>query len=347
MKKTLIALAAVAAVSASYAQVSLTGSVSASTQKNLSGSSQGLAMTDNTVFFSAAEDLGAGMKLAATMVLENDTARATYFDRADQSIVFSTAAYTFALANTRSGGNQGAALVAPANLADDQWASAVITRAAIDVASITIPVNAAFSASLKYVEGGSNQAASTAATAAAVTYAGAPTAANKAALAAAIKADAISGDGANAPGSTTWTGAATYAANGLKIVGQVNQSTYSDNAKAVAALTGVTNPRTMSTDISAVYNFGVATVGLGWDSARRGKQDGTDAAATMFGVSVPMGAATFGLNYGKRDTASFTQVAAQYDLSKRTNVNASFGSDTQSATSGTNDQYRLSLNHSF
>ncbi|MDH4480098.1 MAG: porin [Rhodoferax sp.] len=340
-------MAAVAAVGTSFAQVSITGSLSAATQKNLSGSSQGLAMTDNTFVISAGEDLGAGMKLSGSFTVENDTQRGAGFTRADQSVVLSTSAYTFALANTRSGGNQGAALVAPANLADDQWTSAVISRAAIDVASLTIPINSAFSASLKYVEGGSNQAVSAGATAAAVTYAGAPTAANKAALAAAIKADAISGDGANVPGSTTWTASATYAANGLKVVAQVNQSTYSDNAKAVAALTGVTNPRTLSTDLSAVYDLGVAKVGLGWDAARRGKQDGTDAAATMFGVSVPMGATTFGLNYGKRDTASFTQVAAQYDLSKRTNVNASFGSDTQSGTSGTNDQYRLSLNHSF
>jgi Gram-negative porin len=67
----------------------------------------------------------------------------------------------------------------------------------------------------------------------------------------------------------------------------------------------------------------------------------------LLGVSVPFGATTVGVNWGKRDAASFTQVAAQYDLSKRTNVNLSLGNDTQSGTSGTNDQYRLSLNHSF
>ena len=312
MKKTLIALAAVAAVGTSFAQVSITGSVSAATQKNLAGTSKGLAMTDNTFVISASEDLGSGMKLSASWVVENDTPRGTAFTRADQSVVLSTSAYTVAIANTRSGGNQGAALVAPANLADDQWSSNVITREAIDVASITVPFTAAISGSYKYVEG-KNLAGAAAS--------GAPT-----------------------PGAITHTLSAKYAANGLTVVGQFNSTTFADaiNTGLVAA----NSARNTSTDLSAVYEAGFATFGLGYDSARRGKPD-SDSAATMFGVSVPFGAATVGLNYGKRDQASFTQLAAQYALSKRTNVNASFGNDTQSGTSGTTDQYRVSVNHSF
>ena len=346
MKKTLIALAAIAAVSTSFAQVSLTGSASVATQKNLSGSSVGLAMTDNTFVLSASDDVSIG-KLTASFTVENDTHRGAGFTRADQSFVLANPSFTFAILNTRSGGNQGAALVAPANLADDQWTSAVITRAPIDVAALSLPLGSGFSAGLKYVEGGSNQAVSPEVTAAAIAAVAAPTAANKKALADATKKDAIAGDGANLPGSTTWTGSVTYAANGLKVTGQLNQSTYTDNTKAILAATGVTDPRLTSTDLSAVYNFGVATVGVGYDSPRRGKQNGTDLGATLIGVSVPVGQATFGINYGKRDAASFAQVAAQYDLSKRTNVNASFGSDTQGAATGTTDQYRLSLNHSF
>jgi hypothetical protein len=94
------------------------------------------------------------------------------------------------------------------------------------------------------------------------------------------------------------------------------------------------------------YDAGVVVVALGYDSPRRGKAD-TDAAATLLGIKANLGQVSLGINYGKRDAASFMQLGAQYDLSKRTNVNVSFGNDIQSASAATNDQYRLSLNHSF
>ncbi len=312
MKKTLIALAAVAAVGASYAQVSITGGVSVATQKNLAGTSKGIGFTDNTLYVGVSEDLGGGMKLSAAMVIENDTPRGTYWDRGDQSISLATPAYVLTFANTRSGGNQGAALVAPANLADDQWTSKVITREAIDVAAVTVPFSSALSASYKYVEGKDSVGAAA--------------------------------SGATTPGTITHVLGGKYSANGLTVVGQFNSTTFNDAIQA--ALTAANSARSTSTDVSVVYNAGVATIGFGYDSARRGKPD-SDAAATLLGVSVPFGATTVGVNWGKRDAASFTQVAAQYDLSKRTNVNLSLGNDTQSGTSGTTDQYRLSLNHSF
>jgi len=264
------------------------------------------------LYVGVSEDLGGGMKLSASMVIENDTPRGTYWDRGDQVIALSTPAYTLTFANTRSGGNQGAALVAPANLADDQWSSAVITREAVDAMAIALPLNAAWTVAYKYTEGkdGAGAAAS----------------------------------GAVNPGSITHTLMGKYSANGLTVTGQYNSSVFVDAIQT--ALVTANSTRNTSTDLSVIYDAGVAKFGLGFDSARRGKKD-SDAAATVFGVAVPFGAASFGVNYGKRDAASFTQVAAQYDLSKRTNVNLSLGNDTQSANSGTNDQYRLSLNHSF
>ena len=255
-------------------------------------------MTDNTFVLSAAEDLGQGLKLSAKFVVENDTARGSAFTRADQSIALSSAMGSLAFVNTRSGGNQAAALVAPVNLDAGTYNSTntVITRSAIDVVAVTVPLAAGLSGSYKYVE---------------------------------------AGDGATTPIATTNVLGASYAAGPLTVVGAFSQTNYVASADV----------RTTSTDLSVVYNAGVATVGFGYDSPRRGKASGTDEAATMFGVSVPAGNASFGLNYGKRDKASFTQVGAQYDLSKRTNVNLSFQTvDTGAATSNEN---RLSLNHSF
>jgi hypothetical protein len=286
-------------------------------------------MTDNTLVVGVSEDLGGGMKLSASMVVENDTPRGTYWDRGDQVISLATPAYTLTFANTRSGGNQGAALVAPASLSNDQYDSAVITREAIDVASLTVPLNAAWSVSYKYVEAKMGTAI--------------PAAFGTAGVAI---TDSYAGD--KNPGAITHTLGGKYSANGLTVVGQFNSSTFTDDLTfAAASKNGGKATRLTSTDLSIVYDAGFATVGLGFDSARRGKPD-SDAPATLFGVSVPVAkGTTIGLNYGKRDAASFSQFAAQYDLSKRTNVNLSMGSDTQSSTSGSNDQYRLSLNHSF
>jgi len=312
MKKTLIALAAVAAASASFAQVSITGSLSAATQKNLSGSHKGLSPTDNTLVVGVSEDLGGGMKLSASMVIENDQPRGTNWDRGDQVLTLAAPSYSLTFASTRSGGNQGAALIAPANLDDDQWGSKVINREAIDAAVLSVPLTAAWTASYKYVEGKN------------------------------LAGAAMSGG--DTPGTVTHVLSAKYSANGLTAVGQFNSTSF--DPTILAALQAANSARNTSTDLSVVYNAGFATFGLGYDSPRRGKPD-ADVAATLLGVAVPVGAITVGVNYGKRDAASFTQVGAQYDLSKRTNVNLSLGNDTQSATSGTNDQYRLSLNHSF
>jgi hypothetical protein len=54
---------------------------------------------------------------------------------------------------------------------------------------------------------------------------------------------------------------------------------------------------------------------------------------------------TVGLNYGKRDAASFTEAGAQYMLSKKTFVTASYA--TFANTGGNQDSYGLRLGHSF
>jgi hypothetical protein len=99
-----------------------------------------------------------------------------------------------------------------------------------------------------------------------------------------------------------------------------------------------------NTELFATYNFGVATVGFGFDS----KRTTTEKSAFSFGVAAPLGAATVGLNYAKRDTNKVTEVVAKYDLSKRTNINASFGKMTaDEATAGKGNQYRIGVYHAF
>jgi predicted porin len=98
-----------------------------------------------------------------------------------------------------------------------------------------------------------------------------------------------------------------------------------------------------------------------------GDQGATVATATAFtdtetliGVKVPVGAVTFGLDYAQRTRTGFQDVngyslGAQYNLSKRTNVQASYASWKQAGASAApgvaavdaQSGFRLYLSHSF
>lgn len=76
MKKTLIALAVLAASGASFAQVTITGSYAAgyeATSSSAKGDASGLGVDTSYVAFSASEDLGGGMKASALMALDGFT----------------------------------------------------------------------------------------------------------------------------------------------------------------------------------------------------------------------------------------------------------------------------------
>ena len=334
------ALAAVAAASASYAQVSITGGLAfgfiKDVQARASGAAaRGIVNTDAYIDIAASEDLGGGSKVSAAFEFNADGGRTATTYAGDKSLVVTTPLATYALVNTRSGGNQGAALVAPVNL----WEGAfdvgnVITRANIDVAAASFAITPTLKGAVKYVE-----AYNTTYTAA--TYAPIPTGGFGA------------GDGAQTPQTTTMTYALTYASGPLTATGQLNVSNATDEFKVALAALGVTDPRLTSTDLSVIYDAGVAKLGFGYDSPRRAKQNGTDEAAFMLGVSVPLGKLSAGVNYAKRDTSSLAQVGVQYDLSKRTNINGSYGTYTtggKGLVAGSDfvqDTWKLSLNHSF
>ena len=105
-----------------------------------------------------------------------------------------------------------------------------------------------------------------------------------------------------------------------------------------------------NTEAAVTYDFGVARVGLGYDSATTGGTAYTSKALTSYGISVPMGAITFGVNGAKRGDNKFYDAGVNYALSKRTQVRAQFGKiDGTSSTSATYDgnQYRVGLFHTF
>jgi len=341
MKKTMIALAAVAAVGSASAQVALTGGISFAWIKDIQSRTDGSAaksLVNSSAYIDidATEDLGGGVKAAGHMEFNQDGGWASGAYADSKSIVVSTPMATLSLANARSGGNQAAGLVAPGTGA--LWEGAfdvgnVITRTGIDTAKLSVPVTSAFTASIAYVEAYNTTPVPNA-------YDGS-------------KFGFGYGDGAQTPQTSTYTLGATYAASGLKVVGQYNISTATEGFKTALKGLGVDDPRLTSYDLSVVYDAGVAKLGFSYDSARRAKQNGTDEAAMLFGVSVPLNAAaSVGANYALRDKNNFFQLGGKYELSKRTDVQAAYGSYT-TAGKGlptgdlVQDTWTVRLSHAF
>jgi predicted porin len=320
MKKTLVALAVLAASGASFAQATITGAVGIAffkdTQSNIPATVTNRGIYTDTAYIDidASEDLGSGMKAAAGFEINADGPRAAASYDGDRYISVSSSAFGIKLGSTRSGSNQSAALVAPAGLYEGIFYGNVYTRAAKDYANVSVPFGPV-TGTLTYAE------------------------------------DAP--DGAPLPNATSTTLGVKYSASGLMVNGQYTSTAYNVDP--------VVNPRKTSTDLTVTYDAGVAKFGIGYDSARRGKVDGNDNAATAISFSAPLGSLTVGVNYAKRDTNTLTQLGLSYDLSKRTNLNASFGSYKTAESTATvpstlapagtgdltSDEWRVMLTHSF
>jgi hypothetical protein len=125
--------------------------------------------------------------------------------------------------------------------------------------------------------------------------------------------------------------------------------------KTFVKATYVTGPVTVAGDyrtvdgrtrVWAAYDAGVAKVEyaaeVAYDDSSKKKQ-------SEVALTVPAGAWAFGLHYGtKAGQGKGTEVAAVYSLSKRTNVNVSYGSFTGVAnTALTGNASRVRLMHTF
>ena len=349
MKKSLIALAALAAVTAASAQstVTLSGTYALSYQGDLTSDtrssagvltkSQGFAVTSNDFKLTAVEDLGGGLKASADMTAETGFTRASNFTRADSGISVSGGFGTVAFRSTRNGdqlsGIMSSAVVIPDSVYD---ATGILARAEVETLSYTsnelIP---GVRASLTYVE---------------------PTA---------MAGNVIQ----PTSNSQSYVVGATYA-NGPLSLG-VSFKTAPNSVAASNGLTAKSN-----TEIAASYNFGVATISYAFDgktsegastaAATTGSATATALSAAQaqeianlatkdahgISVTVPVGAFSLGFNYAKRGDAKYTAFGATYALSKRTSISAASGQKTglalaDEATGYTGNQYRIRLAHSF
>jgi len=335
MKKTLIALAAVVAAGGAFAQstVSLTGSVSFAFQSvpTAVGNVAGLAVTDGSLFVNATEDLGGGMMAAAFMNFDNGPAQfndPTGFNRRAMGLSLSGGFGKVSFANTRSSDLIASSWIAPSNLSNGFYDNGIQGRAPIDILTYTTPSFSGFTASLSYVEsGGVALVAGNQLTGGYSTVNG-------------------NGDGGGKFTTVTTVLGLNYSNGPLAGALAFKSSNYNTDYPVAAA----TIARSTNAEGVISYDFGVAKVALGFDTGTAGVVSSSfnDATAWGLGVAVPVGAVTVGANWVQRDNQNAYEAAIKYDLSKRTNVNLSFGRSTVLANALVDgSQYRLSLNHAF
>ena len=304
MKKTLIALAAVAAVSTSFAQVAITGGVDFTYGKTTDGA-KGIAATDAYIDVGVTEDLGGGLKSTISMEFNSDGAWAANNYSGDKSINLTGPNGTLVVINTRSGGILNNIMFAPEVSSTDHWSGAnsgVMARGGVDALVYMAPAMGPVTLGYKYVEGG---------------------------------------DGYGSPTSVTHVLYGKYAQGPLTAVAEYNirNSEY---------LTG--DARGQRLDATVTYDAGVAKVALGIETAglntANNTNTGTAATATLLSALVPVGNNSVGVNWGKRDAASFTEFAGQYNLSKLTYVAASVGTFVSQAGVST-DTFGVRLGKNF
>jgi predicted porin len=357
MKKSLIALAALAVVTAASAQstVTISGDIQAGFQQHLSqatanyvgfgtstpstvaltkGQTRGLNLMDSAVNFAATEDLGGGLKATGSFKIERSANfRGAYTSFADTSLGVSGDFGSITYANTRSSDTFAAIASGAISLPDSVYDDSGITaRAGIDVLRFTLPTMSGFSTSISYIEPSD----------------GDTTVANQTVAAATGRPN----------GTSQFVIGSTYTNGPLTAM-----LTYKAKPSAMIAGTTAATSQTgkANIELAALYNAGVAVVGIGYDAASvegatkiaaTGGLVQSDKAAWGVSATVPMGALSIGIEHWKRGAATDSKFGVTYALSKRTSLTAATGNKdfpkiANSSNVTSNNQYRLSAKHSF
>lgn len=332
MKKSLVALAVLAASGASFAQVSVTGALGFSYQKNAvpagGAANHGMVMSDGNLKFAATEDLGAGMKITAATSF-NAKGRSSTIDARDASLTLATSAATFVLGAIERCGRIDNVAGAPVSLASahDSGDGGPLaygtfaldgTCANVDTAGASFGMGP-LSLAASYNEVGGNSGAGTAPVHASYYL--------------------LSADYASGP-----------FALGLEY------RTAKANSAGVAFASGTYHDGLATTSLSGSYDMGMLKVGAGMQVANHN----TPSQYTL-SVAAPVGdKVTVGLVYSNRasvtadaayfdtsvDSVSGTGIGMNYALGKMTTLNASYSTYSGAETKMGNE-YRIRLLKSF
>jgi len=325
MKKTLIALAAVAATGAAFAQSSVTLSgkfAVAYTSSEVAGAKKsGLGVTDGDVVFAAVEDLGGGMKAGASMAV-----RVRGRGPADDGSATGL--------NSGVGGRDGSVYLS-GGFGTLTLGSIELGNGIIGLASAGAPV----------IGQDSGVTLDKAANADILLY-------TSPAIVTGLTARAAVVDSIGAPGGYGMQAAAA------EMDGTLLGVNYSAGALAVAAdytMFGQNAAAATSADtrtrVSGSYDLGSFKLGAGYQ-AKETFANVKDA-QYMVGVSVPMGAYTAGLTYAAKDSDDNTKDATgyefgvQYAFSKRTALQVAYRNLNVKGATPADTDLRVRLMHSF
>jgi len=368
MKKTLVALAALAATGA-FAQVTITGNLTMGYLQASKTTSQGAAASNTTdssglgvdtseIDFAATEDLGGGWKAQANMALagadrSGESGNAGVVGR-NASLALTTPVGAVSLGSVRAGDylSQGTAGVGALyyNMSELNGADGLFSaRTRRDTLTYTLPVSAALTLAVSHQEGANFQALGTGSA-------------------------GVTSDN-NAQRLNAYI--AKYTAGALVVDAQLLQFDQSGsigfaNAGAVAAAVAAKLPTITAKDeqrLSASYDLGAVKLGAGiqitnYTGATIGgvAQANPKKTQTLIGVAAPLGSLNLGLNWGQRKNDDFvasgaatqdgTQtgygLAVSYSLSKRTAILAQYNRwDAAVNATSASTATGVLLSHSF
>lgn len=337
MKKTLVALAVLATAGSAFAQnsISLTGNFGAGVQRSIGGANAGaayqragIAVTDGSLTFAGAEDLGSGLKAGFSL-------SADFFRPANLGAI---AAFngSSGVATTDSyltlGGGFG---TVKAGL----WESRSAAWDGGNVAPISLPIDLYDSAS---VDGTRSALIQSASRDARVAYSSPSFSGFKVGLTVSERAyGVVAAPSGPYPAEEGVSLSGSYAAGGLSVLLALKNLNL-DNGNAY--------------QLGASYDFGVMKVGAGLDLQQRKSAAGAeldDRLGYLVSLAAPIGPVTVGATYIQSDLPEDPATAGlgvEYAISKRTALNASVGkflSGPATWEDANQSQYRLKLIHSF
>jgi len=330
MKKTLVALAAVAATGGAMAQAVMTGAIGfgyASTTTSGDVTASGMGFDDGSINFAISEDIEGVGKLSAKLGMGTYGNGSTLFanDSAISVKGASGASMTVATTNGASYLTQGLASADTAyqwNLSGKLFSSRTIN----DSISFKVPVAEGTSISLSHAEGNNTCATTT------VTCTGYG-----------VSAGASGADG-TAEQQRYNTLSVDYAAGALAVNAGYRSYDNVQNASNSHAST--------RTRASFSYDLGAAKIGAGLEQQTYAY--GNTRTDSLVGVNVPMsGALNLGAQFGNRSTTKDSTttgysgylLVANYNLSKQTYVVANYYSYQTAASNATG--YGMFLYKSF
>ena len=312
MKKSLIALAAFAAVGAASAQstATISGTFAAGYVKALNGADKGLVLDTNTVNIAVSEDLGGGLKLSAATQISGNSQRGNAVTKDDTSVALAGKFGSLTFANTRFSSNAvGVGAVADVWLNEgvyDSNGAYVFDRFPMDALLYTSPAFSGATVTVGYVE--------------------------------------AAADGATTPAAKVGLVAANYSAGKLTAAARFLSGTGD-------AFTSDVRKSSWDLGVNYDFGMVKVGAGVDSKRFLVSKSDTTEKNAFVLSASAPLGAATVGVNYYSRNKDSVVEAGVKYDLSKRSSVYGSYGrvklNDYSTGATETSSQYGLYLVHNF